>query len=87
MSPLIVGAAPFVIFPALVFLFTPAVVRRGALAMGTLGGLAGMWLVQGPDNPLHLVTIIFLGIAAGALLIEFAAFLRGIAKGKRAVHG
>jgi peptidoglycan/LPS O-acetylase OafA/YrhL len=87
MSPIILGLAPFVIFPAIVFLFLPARVRRIAFVLATLVALLGSWLVQGLDNPMHLLTIVAFGIAGGALLIEFAAMLRTLVKGRRAAHG
>ena len=56
MSPIVLGLAPFVIFPAIVFLFTPARVRRFAFVVATLVALVSSWLVTGPDNPAHLMT-------------------------------
>ncbi len=87
MSPIVLALAPFVIFPAIVFVFTSARVRRFAFVVASLAALAGSWLTQGPDNPAHLVALIAFGIAGGALLIEFAALLRTSVKGRRAAHG
>ncbi len=87
MSPILLALAPFVIFPAIVFLFVPARVRRFAFVAASLAALVCSGLVRGADNPFHLLTIIVFGIAGGALLIEFAAMLRTIVKRKRAAHG
>ena len=87
MSPIVLGLAPFVIFPAIVFLFVSARVRRVAFVLASLVALVSSLLVTGPDNPAHLLTLIAFGIAAGALLVEFASMLRVLIKGRRAAHG
>ncbi len=87
MSPIILALAPFVIFPTIVFLFLPTPARRVAFGLASLAALVCSLLIQGRDNPLHLLTIATFGIAAGALLIEFAALLRVLVKRRRTAHG
>jgi hypothetical protein len=71
-----------------VFLFAPAIARRIAFVAASLVALISSWLVGGgPESPYHLITIAAFGIAAGALLIEFAALLRLMVKGRRTAHG
>jgi hypothetical protein len=87
-SPLVFVFAPFVLFPALVFLFAPAVVRRIAIAAGAAVAIISYLTVGGgPDNPLYLLPIAAAGIVGGALLIEFVAWLRLLIKGRRPANG
>jgi hypothetical protein len=87
-SPILLALAPFVLFPAAVFLFTPAWARRVALAAGTAVAITSSWILGGgPDNPLYLVPIAAGGISGGALLIELVAQLRRLIKGRKPAHG
>jgi hypothetical protein len=87
-SPIVLALAPFVLFPALVFLFVPAAIRRVAFAAGlTVAALSWMTVEGGPDNPLYLLPIAAAGIAAGALMIEIVAQLRRLIKGRRPANG
>jgi hypothetical protein len=87
MNPIVLGLAPFVIFPMIVFLFLPARARRLAFVVASAVALVSSLTVRGLENPAHLLTLIAFGIAAGALLIEFASMLRVLIKGRRAAHG
>ena len=88
MSPIVLALAPFVLFPALVFLFVPAAVRRVALvAGGAVAVISYLTVDGGPDNPLYLLPIAAAGIAGGALMIEIVAQLRRLVKGRRPANG
>ena len=88
MNPIVLGLAPFVLFPALVFLFVPGAVRRIAF-VAALAVAAICWLTVrgGAGNPLYLLMIASAGIAAGALIIEAAAQLRTLIKARRPANG
>jgi len=87
-SPIVLALAPFVLFPAMVFLFVPAAARRIAFAASlAVAVLSWMTVKGGPDNPLYLLPIASAGIAAGALMIEIVAQLRRLVKGRRPANG
>ncbi len=88
MSPIALALAPFVLFPALVFLFVPAQARRLAFVAALLTAMLSYALLRGsPSGAIYLIPIAAFGIAAGALLIEAVALLRTLIKGKNAAHG
>ena len=87
MSP-ILALAPFVLFPALVFMFTPASVRRIAFVAGIAVALVAWSMIGGgADNPLYVLPVAAAGISGGALLIEIVAQLRRLIKARRPANG
>ena len=88
MSPIVLALAPFVLFPALVFVFTPASVRRVAVVAGMAVALVTWSMIGGgADNPLYVLPVAAAGISGGAMLIEIVGQLRRVIKGRRSANG